>query len=342
MAHQLDNTDGKVSYADSQSDAWHRLGQVVGEKMTTEQALDAAFMSGWNVRKVPLTDVIATDPATGEKVTFTVPDKFATIRTNPQRPDQVDGLGVVGRVWTPFQNEATSELLADITDITGAHVETIGALRGGRDTFITMLLPDHMEFRSPVTGLLDKTALYIAILNNHTGEFPLRALISPIRIVCANTQRMAESNAKSTAVLRHTGEPAKRLAEIRAMLGLTFAYRDAFSEAAEKMIAAERDDEFVKGVLFDVFGVNDAPSERAQAGRIERATQVLEVYRQSVTVAPFKGTLFGAYNAVTEYVDHIMPVGRKGNEATQRAMRTLTNPDAADLKAKAFTKLLPA
>ena len=54
VAHELDSTNGVVSFANSRTDAWHRLGQSVGHAMTAREALDAAHLSGWNVRKMPL------------------------------------------------------------------------------------------------------------------------------------------------------------------------------------------------------------------------------------------------------------------------------------------------
>ena len=41
MAHELDSTNGHVSFANSRTDAWHRLGQSVGHAMTAREALDA-------------------------------------------------------------------------------------------------------------------------------------------------------------------------------------------------------------------------------------------------------------------------------------------------------------
>ena len=54
MAHELDSTNGHVSFANSRTDAWHRLGQSVGHAMTAREALDAANLFGWNVHKMPL------------------------------------------------------------------------------------------------------------------------------------------------------------------------------------------------------------------------------------------------------------------------------------------------
>lgn len=351
MAHELDTTDGVTSFADSRTrtingvevtDAWHRLGTPVGHLMTVDEALDAAHLRGWNVRKEPLVATVATED--GGTLNLPVPDRHAVIRDNPisLKPE---ALGVVGNRWTPFQNEDTTALLSAIVDEGGAHIETAGALRGGRDTFVTMKLPDSMEFRSPTTGELDVTELYINVLNNHTGEYPLRGLISPVRIVCANTQRMAEGAARSTVSLRHTGDPKARLAEIRALLGLTFAYRDTFVEQCETLIARSVDNVVVLEVIEDVFGVNAATTEKQAEGRKETALTVLDNYTQSPTVRPFFGTAFGAYNAITEYLDHQAPLAggkllTEEEAAIRRAQRTLNSVDLGTMKANAMSALL--
>ena len=65
MAHEHDITEGHVSFANSRSDTWHRLGQSVGHTMTAQEALEAAHLAGWNVHKmriqVPLDPVITED-----------------------------------------------------------------------------------------------------------------------------------------------------------------------------------------------------------------------------------------------------------------------------------------
>src|SRR5687768_9878701 len=125
MAHELDITNGIASFATAREHAWHRLGQVLPGGMTAQQALDAAHLSGWNVRKLPLL-------ITGEDETvddaIEVPDKYATVRTNPIT-GKVEYLGVVGTDFTPIQNEAHADLMNALVDESGAHFETAGALR---------------------------------------------------------------------------------------------------------------------------------------------------------------------------------------------------------------------
>ncbi|UXE04460.1 hypothetical protein SEA_FUNSIZED_89 [Mycobacterium phage Funsized] len=352
MAHDIDNTDGKFSFADSRDDAWHGLGQKVGHTMTPEEALKAAHMWGWNVRKEPLVANVEYKPVNhplwGEvtmpvetTMSVAVEGKFVVLRDNPHTHEP-EPLGVVGRFFQPTQNEETTGLLMDITESTGAPIETIGALNGGRQTFVTMKMPQHIELEGR-GGFRDTTEVYIAVLNNHDGEGKLRAVISPIRIVCANTQRLAEQRAVSQVALRHTSGMGDRLAEVRRLLGITFRYIDVFQDEMNALIQAERDDEWVRGVLNDVFDLDGAESERAKNSRIERVSSVMELMRQSPSIAPVAGTAYAGYNAVTEFVDHFMPVNTKGDKAKARALRTVLSPEAQALKgraATAFTKHL--
>ncbi len=347
MAHEIDSTDGKFFFADSRDDAWHGLGQKVGHTMTPDEALEAAHMKGWNVRKQPLVANVTYEtvdhPLWGKvempiEATASVPvdGKFVVVRDNPIT-GEVEPLGVVGSFFEPTQNEATTDLLMDITESTGAPIETLGALNYGRQTFVTMKLPQHIEL--DYKGYRDTTEVYIAVLNNHDGQGKLRAIVSPVRIVCANTQQIAEQDATSRVALRHTNGMNQRLAEVRRLLGITFRYIDTFQVKMDALLQAEREDAWLRGVLNEVFELDKAESDRAKASRTERVSTVMELMRQSPSIAPVAGTAYAAYNAVTEYVDHFMPVQGGGNAAQKRQLRTVLSPEAATLKSRAATVL---
>ena len=121
MAHELDITDGQVTFANSRSDAWHRLGQSVGHTMTAREALEAAHLAGWNVRKMPLQvpqQPVIDDTGVTTPAPLAVPDFYATVRTNPIN-GRLDVLGVVGSKYEPVQNEASCELLDALVDQSG-------------------------------------------------------------------------------------------------------------------------------------------------------------------------------------------------------------------------------
>lgn len=322
-------------------DSFHRLGYSVPEGASPREAMEMAHMLNWNVRKLPLDGIKLLD-TDGVYKTTTVPQKYAAVRTNPFT-GEMEALGTVGRVWQPFQNEDSIDLLQDIVDESGGQVSTLGVLGEGRSTFISMKLPAHMEFISPIDGSKDVTDLYIALFNHHDGNGALKGVVTPLRISCANMQRMATETAKGSFSLRHTTSARVRLAEVRSVLNLTFKYRDTYVEQCQRLIGKQMDEDAVFAQVRAVFDVNEPEiTERVKNARIQTSAKVLELYRTSPSVAPFKGTAYGVYNAVTEYADHYSKVSRKGDANGMRAVRSIADSWVNDLKGKAFTMLLPA
>jgi hypothetical protein len=77
--------------------------------------------------------------------------------------------------------------------------------------------------------------------------------------------------------------------------------------------------------------------------RRERASGIVKLWNSSPTIAPIAGTRWAAYNAVTEYLDHIVPVrgARTASDASAaRALRNITTAaTSGSLKAQAFRLL---
>src|SRR4029079_7949001 len=112
MAHELETwTDGPdgprtASFVSAGQHAWHRLGTVLPAEFDAAQAMQHAKLGDWRVRKDPLTaNVLSSDGVSS----LPVPDHFASVRTNPVT-GQPDVLGVVGRGYTPIQNEDHADL----------------------------------------------------------------------------------------------------------------------------------------------------------------------------------------------------------------------------------------
>jgi phage/plasmid-like protein (TIGR03299 family) len=345
MPHEIDITNNVASFANSRSDHWHRLGQSVGHLMTAREALDAAHLAGWNVRKMPLQvpqePIVREDGVTVMPAPLAVPDFYATVRTNPIHGG-TDVLGVVGSKYEVVQNEASCELLDAITDESGARYETAGALRGGRATFITMKLPNSMVFDGR-DGSQDQTDFYIAALNSHDSSSAWRALVTAVRIVCANTESAAISRAKASFSIRHTGGAKASIAEVRAKLKLTWRYIEAFETEAAALYAQPMDTDEMRHFANTLLEVDDAGTEATLRNRREKASGIVKLWTSSPTIAPIAGTRWAAYNAVTEYLDHVAPVrgARTPSAASEaRALRNISEAGSAtSLKAQAFRML---
>jgi len=328
MAHELDNTNGVYSFADSRADAWHQLGQQVNHLMTAEEVLAEAHLANWNVRKHDI--FTHTDDGTPVKIK----DKSATVRTNPIT-GATDYLGVVGTGYKVIQNEESTAFLNALVDESGAHFETAGALREGRQTFVTLRLPNYMQFSVPGTDRTDDMDLYIAALNSHDGSSSYKVITTPVRIVCANTESAALRQAKSMWSVRHTTNALSAIEEARQSLGIAFTYADAFAEEMQKLIDAEVDEMEAERLIQSVFQVEEAKTERQKNLRMDHAAAVM-VGLNLPTVAGFENTRYGLYNAVTEYIDHRIEI--KDGVVGAPAFYSIAGA-YADIKSRAYEVL---
>lgn len=329
MAHEIDElAPGVHAAAFARVDAWHKLGVTLDSTFTAEQAMSEAHLGGWNVRKLPL--YFEDDAPEWDGARIDVAERWATVRTNPVTGG-TEYLGTVGSFYTPIQNEDHAELLNTLVDESGAHFETAGSLRGGRETFITMKLPDTLQ-----VGGKDAVDLNLVALNSHDGNSAFRFLVSPVRVVCANTQAMAIRTAKASFSIRHTSNAGRELQEAREALGLTWKYVEAYQAEAEALLAKRYTNKQFDAYAAQLFNVKD--DGKASKRALQNRDGLVSLYRDSDTLTGIRGTRWGAYQAVTEYVDHYAPANGI-DQALARATRTITSHKADNLKKAAFALL---
>ena len=247
-------------------------------------------LGGWNVRKSPLIVAETGEPA---------PDAYATIRDNPLTPGQVDVLGVVGSQYHPVQNEEMSDILNAIVDESGAIFDTAGSLREGKQVFLTMKMPGHL-----LVGGVDAHEMHIAAVTSHDGNGSLTLLVTPVRIVCANTLSAALGSAKNVIRVRHTpGIRRNLIDDARHALDLTFDYLDGFQEEADRMINATltetRFEEIMSAEFASASGVPHAVA-RAQ----NKVDDLCSLFADAQTHEAVRGTVWAGYNALVEWADH--------------------------------------
>lgn len=330
MSHEINElAEGIHSFASAREHAWHKLGTVVEDAMTAEEAMRLANLSGWNVRKTPMFTI----DEDGNQIE--ADNRFATIYTNPVTR-QNRYLGVVGSHYTPIQNEQHIELLDALVDSSGAHFETAGSLKGGREVFVSMKLPETMQI-----GGHDAVDQYIVASNSHDGTSPLKFMITPVRVVCANTLTAAVGQAQSSFSVRHVGDAQFAMQDAREALKLSFKYFAEFEAAAEAMIRKQMTDDQFNGLIEQLLAKDSVETPRQEATFNKHASSIMELWKQSETVKPVAQTYWGAYQAITEYTDHYMGVNKsKGTDAaTARAFRAVTSSQIKNLKQNAMSLL---
>lgn len=318
--------DGRAAFFSARTPAWHRLGTVTPDALTAQDALVTAMLD-WDVELHQVSTLIMDDEGVH---TVEVPNRFATVRRHPAT-GEYDALGVVGPSYTPVQNRDAFAVLDNIVDESGAHFDTAGSLKRGRNVFMSMKMPDTMQFSNG-----DEVDLYLLATNSHDGSSSFTLAVTPVRVVCQNTLTLGLAQARRTFSLRHTSGIHGRVQQAREALALTWQYRDEFADEVERLIAADftaRQFESLVGALF--------PKQNDTKYSATRAANELEALMglwNAPTQENIKGTKWAAYNAVVEYADWFAPVRGKKDADVRRAERTLTGA-ADDLKQRALSLL---
>jgi len=267
---------------------WHGLGKRLEKQATSEEAIVAAGLN-FAVEKYPMRAVI--NAKTNEVVP--VPGKFATVRT-----DSNDVLGVVGSRYHVIQNKDAFRFFDALVGEGEAMYETAGALGLGERIWILAKLPGFIKVHG--NDIVDK---YLLLSNSHDGSSIVRAKLTPIRVVCNNTLSMALRGAEQEVHVRHTASAEDRMEAAHKVLGLSNALYSDLQEIFQKMALVKVTDkqllEYVKTLIPD----NDKADNHTRTNNIR--AKVLELAEVGVGASMSRGTVWGAYNAVTEFTDHV-------------------------------------
>lgn len=267
---------------------WHKSGTPVDGLMTAQEALEAAGLN-WNVTKTPIYTDIG-----GSQVQ--IPGHFAITRTSDSRP-----LGVVGARYRPVQNEEAFSFLDELTRTGEAKYETAGALGHGERIWILARIPGSVEVVK--NDIIDQ---YITLYNSHDGSKALGVFMTPIRVVCQNTLNAAVRGASGVFQIRHTHNYRQKMNAARDMLGFASDYYMAFTEAMKTLAARPVDDSTTLAFIDTVM----PEPKTAQEGRIESwrdrqsSLHALVETGLGTDLPGVRGTVYGLYQAATEYADH--------------------------------------
>lgn len=300
MAHEIRSSDRFGEVRANGQRAWHGLGVEIPEGIDTVAAFRQIGLD-WQTELLP----VHADRVTAEGMqSIGLPDHRAHIRS-----DTGQVLGLVSDGYKPIDNiDLATFADAVLGEDRAATCETAGSLFDGRKVFALIRLPGDL-----VAAQGDKLARYIAITNGHGGTAAFAAYPTTVRIVCNNTLRMSEQSLAQGARFVHTGDLKGKLATARLVLG--FAHKElAKLDAQIHAMVANRPTaaalaSFMDRAFRETFAapsVDDKEAtERWDAKRKEVQSRWGDLYQRECERTPaIAGSVWAAFNAVTEWHDH--------------------------------------
>lgn len=314
MAAELDyRADGSANMVYAGETPWHREGvRITGDEMYDFDGIMKNHFF-YSMTKKPYFYPEYTVLENGERRITNY--KAADDAFYVERSDTGANLGRVGNQYKIIQNAEAFELLKPLVDERVAAIETGGVLRAGADAWL-MVKWDLTKFNDETRKIMEQDGgiqPYSTVCANHNGRRPVLLGNTPIRIVCANTLGMAETDSRKNANrwerVRHNRFAGQRLVDAAEVLfkGVIQQY-DKIAKFYKLLMETKLDEEWFNKLVLDVVVPDDVDPKSKHAGAMKERIDVKRI-RLSNLWTTGKGhtgekTAWYAYNAVTQALDH--------------------------------------
>ena len=272
---------------------WHGNAIIANHVLEANEALKAANLD-WEVEKRQ----IYYKNINGDY--YQALNHFATVRADNEK-----ALGIVTDSYKVLQNGDAFSFMDALVATKEAKYETCGSLGGGRKVWILAHIPGNIRVSSE-----DEVEKYLLLVNTHDGSMALRVLITPVRVVCQNTLRLAMHNAESEIHIVHTGSMTDKLDEARRVLQLTKDIYNSVEQQFAAMLRMAFSDEDAKNYFNQVLEIKETEASNRVLGMRDG---MMALFANPTTDGE-RGTLWASLNAVTAYYDHNSVAAKKGGE----------------------------
>lgn len=229
-----------------------------------------------------------------------------------------DMLGVVTDRYRIVQNRDAFNFVDSLVD-EGFIFDRAGSFRDGKSIWVMGSLPD-----ANILG--DDVANNIVFTNSHDGSSGVKIMMTPVRLICSNMMNYAIREAQRMWTSKHTGSITFKLQEAKETLGLAQKYMTELEKEAERLAMQKISEQQIEAIFDKMFPV-DASTTARKINNIAIMKDNYMTCYNAEDLANFKGTVYGALQAMSDYVSHKAPARASNNYYANR-WNTLVNGDA--------------
>lgn len=261
---------------------WHGQGTIVQEAPNSNEALRLAGLD-WTVE--------------GKTIYDNMGRVIAGYKANTRSSDG-KVLGIVGNRYKIVQN---ADAFQFTDNLIGGDVryETAGSLQGGKKIWLLAKMPETKVCD-------DNVEPYVCFTNTHDGSGAVKAIMTPVRVVCNNTLNLALRTAKRSWSMRHQGNIEGKLEEARQALELAEIYMDSLAKEADEWANITVNTEHLHKILDAIFPEKANATDRAKEN-IKRNKDQFMACVFAPDLVKFVGTAWGVINAAADFVGHTAP-----------------------------------
>lgn len=309
MSHNIEIKNGRASIAYAGKTPWHKLGQPLKEAFDAKTALKQGGLD-FTVEKVGVKTVDGGN----------IPNRFALRRT-----DSKDVLGIVTDFYQPLQNREAFGFFDAVFGKGKARYEVAGVLGKGEKVWLLAQLPGEFT-----VGREDLIGKWLLLTNGHDTNEPVRAKFTPIRVVCQNTLNAALRSTESEVRVQHIGNVTGKLEIAGKLLKQAGIYFDEMQTVFTGFLKFQLKEKSLRQYVTRVMAGDNAKFEELSTIGQRQIAEIEKLHEtgRGHDIKGVRGSLWGAYNAVTEFVDH---------ERTDKSVGFILTGRGSEIKQRAFS-----
>ncbi|WP_328749371.1 MULTISPECIES: DUF932 domain-containing protein [unclassified Streptomyces] len=193
-------------------------------------------------------------------------------------------------------------------------IGSAGLLRGGAQAWVSVEVPDTIKTPE---GVEFRPNLIAATSFDGSLATTYKRIVT--NVVCDNTMNAGLGEDGQQFKVKHSSKSMGRITKAREALAIVHTVGDEFSAAVARLCAEQfTDREFERLVREQLVPVESSDSIRTQNNAREKRGGYLRMWRHDERVAPWRGTKFGAYQAVNTFQQQESKV--RGNNRAERNM----------------------
>ena len=294
--------------------AWHGLGNVIADYPGSwEEAREAAGL-GWDPIKVPAYTLAGIDEVGNPR--FEEIEGWKSV----VRSDDQSTLAMVRDTYHVINHKEIGEIVESLLEQDNIKYETAGSLKGGKKVWALMKLDTPLNIAKDPS----QTFSYVLVSTSHDSSAALQALSTNVRVVCANTLRLAEVEAtKYNTAFRftHNASWSNRMDEAKLALRGVREESVKYAELATRLLGMKVT---AKGSRVFIDEFLPLPTTEASDKVIESvklARLKMDGILKSETCVGINHTAYGLVQASVEYLDWF----RRSNSDENRFERSVYN-----------------
>jgi len=273
--------------------AWHKLGNVIGDwPGSFEEARKQAGLT-WEVETKELFDDDHSVIPGWQRIVRNDTGSILSIEKNSYT--------VIGN--SEFGDIIDYVLDGNIAGTSNLKFETLVSLDGGRQIVATMYLDEPIQVRNDPS----ETYPYLVFISRHDGQGGLKLGPTAVRVVCANTQAIAErqmDSNKTSFTIRHTSSWATKIEAARMHIQSSLGAFKHWERMAEHFATQNASDYMFEDFMDLWLPYSTDMSERIRDNVTGKRAQLRKLY-EGPTCAGISGTKWGILQAAIELCDHV-------------------------------------